>query len=200
MFTIGITGGTGSGKTTALMAVRALGGCVIDCDALYHELLISNKDMLSEIEARFKGTVTDGVLDRKKLGSVVFNDAAALNDLNAITHKYVSTEVDKILEHEKASGRKLAAVDAIALIESGRGKLCDLTAAVIAPFEDRVKRVMARDGVSEEYARLRISAQKNDEWYREHCDIILESSDNITQEEFQKHCMERFSALLNKRG
>lgn len=196
MFIIGITGGTGSGKTTALAAIKALGGCVIDCDAVYHELLNTNQDMLSEIEARFKGTVTDGVLDRKKLGQIVFSDAAALNDLNEITHKYVTKEVDKILDAERAAGRRLAAIDAIALIESGRGKLCDLTAAVIAPFEDRVKRLMARDGVSEEYARLRISAQKSDNWYREHCDIILESSDSITQEEFLKHCMERFSAFI----
>ncbi|NMA37601.1 MAG: dephospho-CoA kinase, partial [Papillibacter sp.] len=149
-----------------------------------------------EIEARFNGTVTDGVLDRKKLGQIVFSDAAALNDLNEITHKYVTKEVDKILDAERAAGRRLAAIDAIALIESGRGKLCDLTAAVIAPFEDRVKRLMARDGVSEEYARLRISAQKSDNWYREHCDIILESSDSITQEEFLKHCIERFSAFI----
>jgi dephospho-CoA kinase len=196
MFIIGITGGTGSGKTTALAAIKALGGCVIDCDAVYHELLNTNQDMLSEIEARFNGTVTDGVLDRKKLGQIVFSDAAALNDLNEITHKYVTKEVDKILDAERAAGRRLAAIDAIALIESGRGKLCDLTAAVIAPFEDRVKRLMARDGVSEEYARLRISAQKSDNWYREHCDIILESSDSITQEEFLKHCMERFSAFI----
>lgn len=196
MFIIGITGGTGSGKTTALAAIKALGGCVIDCDAVYHELLNTNQDMLSEIEARFKGTVTDGVLDRKKLGQIVFSDAAALNDLNEITHKYVTKEVDKILDAERAAGRRLAAIDAIALIESGRGKLCDLTAAVIAPFEDRVKRLMARDGVSEEYARLRISAQKSDNWYREHCDIILESSDSITQEEFLKHCIERFSAFI----
>jgi dephospho-CoA kinase len=83
------------------------------------------------------------------------------------------------------------------VIESGRGKLCDLTAAVIAAVEDRVKRIMARDGVSEEYARLRISAQKSDEWYKEHCDIILQSSDNITQEEFERYCMKRFSAFLN---
>jgi dephospho-CoA kinase len=196
MFIIGITGGTGSGKTTALAAIKALGGCVIDCDAVYHELLNTNQDMLSEIEARFNGTVTDGVLDRKKLGQIVFSDAAALNDLNEITHKYVTKEVDKILDAERAAGRRLAAIDAIALIESGRGKLCDLTAAVIAPFEDRVKRLMARDGVSEEYARLRISAQKSDNWYREHCDIILESSDSITQEEFLKHCIERFSAFI----
>lgn len=196
MFIIGITGGTGSGKTTALMAIQALGGCVIDCDAVYHELLVNNKDMLSEIEARFKGTVTEGLLDRKKLGQIVFRDAEALKELNAITHKYVSREVDRILEAERAAGRRLAAIDAIALIESGRSELCDLTAAVIAPFEDRVKRLMARDGVSEEYARLRISAQKSDNWYREHCDIILESSDSITQEEFLKSCMERFSAFI----
>ena len=77
---IGITGGTGCGKTTALDAVRKLGGTVIDCDAVYHRLLQTDKKMLAAIEARFPGVVEDGQLNRKKLGAIVFADEAALLD------------------------------------------------------------------------------------------------------------------------
>ena len=94
---IGITGGTGCGKTTALQAIRELGGIIIDCDAVYHVLLQTDRKMLAAIEARFPGTVIDGVLDRKKLGPIVFSDDQALKDLNAITHKAVKEKVIHII-------------------------------------------------------------------------------------------------------
>ena len=72
---IGITGGTGCGKTTALRAVQALGGLVLDCDAIYHRLLQEDKALVAAIESRFPGVTEQGVLNRKKLGAIVFEDA-----------------------------------------------------------------------------------------------------------------------------
>ena len=141
---LGITGGTGCGKTTLLNVLRDLGGLVLDCDAIYHELLQTDRDLLAAIEARFPGTVENGVLQRKKLGNVVFSDEKALLDLNRITHGAVKAEVLRRLA-EKPS---LAAIDAIGLIEGGLAELCDLTVAVTAPREDRVRRLMARDSIS----------------------------------------------------
>ena len=92
MFVIGITGGTGAGKTTALDAIRALGGEVLDCDAIYHRLLREDENLLGEIDSAFPGAVTEGVLDRKKLGTLVFGDPDKLEKLNAITHGYVYRE------------------------------------------------------------------------------------------------------------
>ena len=89
MTVFGLTGGTGTGKTTALNTIRDLGGLVIDCDEVYHGLTQTSAEMLSGIEARFPGTVVNGVLQRKALGAVVFSDEAALKDLNAITHGFV---------------------------------------------------------------------------------------------------------------
>ena len=85
----GITGGTGCGKTTALEAIEALGGVVLDCDAIYHELLKTDPSLLASIDARFPGVVENGELQRKKLGAIVFGDPQALLDLNAITHAAV---------------------------------------------------------------------------------------------------------------
>jgi dephospho-CoA kinase len=180
---IGITGGTGCGKTTLLEAIKAMGGLVLDCDAIYHQLLQSDKEMLRAIADRFPGTVEDGQLQRKQLGAIVFADDAALSDLNRITHSAVKKEALRRLENAP----KLAAIDAIGLFEGGLAELCDVTVAVCAPVEDRVRRIMARDGISEEYARNRIAAQHNDDWFRERCSHIL--NNDGTREDFQSKCV-----------
>ena len=193
MFVIGITGGTGTGKTTALEAVRALGGAVVDCDEVYHGLLASDKAMLAAIEEAFPGTVEDGVLRRKKLGQIVFGDERKLLKLNGITHGFVKKAVEKLLAEARREGKTLAAVDAIALIEGGLGELCQATVAVCAPEETRVRRLMAREGVTEEYARLRIRAQKSEDWFRQHCTVTLVN--DASREEFAEKCRRCFSAL-----
>ena len=180
---IGITGGTGCGKTTLLNLIAECGGLILDCDAIYHELLISDKEMLSAIDARFPGTVENGALNRKKLGSIVFADKNALQDLNRITHAAVKAEVLRRLD----TAPKLAAIDAIGLFEGGLAELCDVTVAVTAPEEMRVQRLMLRDNISEEYARSRIRAQHSEAWFRERCDYVL--SNNGTLDAFATNCL-----------
>ena len=180
---LGITGGTGCGKTTLLELIRQAGGVVLDCDAIYHDLLQKDKRLLAAIEARFPGTVEAGALQRKKLGAIVFGDPAALADLNRITHKAIDREVQRLLTPEP----KLAAIDAIALLESGLGERCNVTVAVTAPVEERVRRIMARDGIGEEYARSRIQAQPSNEYFSEKCDYTLENAG--TSGEFQGKCL-----------
>ena len=182
----GITGGTGCGKTTALKAIESLGGLVLDCDAIYHELLKTDPSLLEAINARFPGVVENGELQRKKLGAIVFSDAQALLDLNAITHAAVKAEVERRLKTAPA----LAAIDAIELFDSGLASLCDATVAVTAPLEDRVRRLMARDNISEEYARARIAAQKDAAWFRAHCDAVLEN--NGGKDAFATKCVDFF--------
>ena len=186
----GITGGTGCGKTTALQAIRELGGIIIDCDAVYHVLLQTDKKMLAAIEARFPGTVIDGQLDRKKLGPIVFSDDQALLDLNAITHKAVKEKVVHII----GITRELAPIDAIELFDGGLAELCDVTVAITAPEEDRIERLLARDGISYEHAALRIRAQKPESYFREKCDHVLEN--NGTQAEFQEKCLAFFRQFI----
>ena len=180
---IGITGGTGCGKTTLLNLIRQRGGLVLDCDAIYHELLRRDTGMLDAIEARFPGVVEDGVLNSKKLGSIVFADEKALLDLNFITHKAVKQEVLRRLE----TAPDLAAIDAIGLFEGGLAELCHVTVAVTAPLDDRVRRLMARDGITEGYARARIAAQKDADWFRERCGYCLDNDSTI--DAFRAKCL-----------
>ena len=180
---LGITGGTGCGKTTLLSCIQEQGGLVLDCDEVYHDLLKTDRQMLAKIDARFPGTVTEGVLDRKKLGAVVFSDEKALLELNAITHTAVKREIRRRLEEAPS----LAAIDAIGLHEGGLAQYCDKTVAVTAPGEDRVRRLMLRDGVTEEYARSRIAAQHSQQWFAERCDYVLENSGS--REDFRRKCL-----------
>lgn len=187
---LGITGGTGCGKTTLLQLIRQRGGLVLDCDEIYHQLLISDRALLEALHQRFPQAFFGGSFDRKKLGSIVFADAQALEDLNAITHSAVRQEVGRRLE----DAPPLAAIDAIGLFESGLNRLCDLTVAVTAPEEVRVQRLVQRDGISPEYARSRIAAQHSPQWFSSRCDAVLENDG--TAEEFQKKSI----AFLDSHG
>ena len=194
MFVIGITGPTGAGKTSALRAVESLGALAMDCDKIYHELLEDCDDMKSELSARFGGVLVDGAIDRARLREIVFNDPTALRDLNAITHKYIKRERDRRLDDWKAQGGKVAAVDAIALIESGAAAECDIVVGVTAPVESRIERIIARDGITRDVAEQRVAAQKTDDFFREHCDYLLENVYN-TPDEFEAHCRAFFEKL-----
>ncbi len=196
MTVIGITGPTGAGKTTALDVLRELGGVVLDADAVYHELLESDSALRSALEERFGPlTAPDGTFDRKKLGAVVFRDPAALADLNAIAHRRVVEEMARRLRRAEAAGRTLAAVDAIALFESGADRLCQATVAITAPPEIRVRRIMAREGIPEDYARARVNAQHPDEFYTSRCQYLL-VNDCPTREAFAERAGELFAKIL----
>ena len=196
MTIIGITGPTGAGKTTALNELEKLGGVIIDCDAVYHGLLKSNYTLQHELESRF-GVLKDesGVFDRKKLGAVVFRDPAALADLNAIAHRHVVMAVKEILVQAEAQNIPVAAIDAIALFESGLAELCDATVAITAPAEIRVERIMAREGITREYAQSRVNAQNPEEFYTSHCQYTLRN-DCKSAAEFGARARELFSGIL----
>ena len=106
----------------------------------------------------------DGGLDRQKLGNIVFGDAGALAQLDAIIFRHLPRALARRMEE---SGARLIALDAIKLVESGLGALCDVTVAVTAPEEVRVRRIMTRDGISEDYARARVRAD---------CDAAFENN------------------------
>ncbi|MBP3412202.1 MAG: aminopeptidase [Oscillospiraceae bacterium] len=178
---LGITSGSGSGKTTLLKAAEELGFLCVDCDALYHELLQENKAMLAELEANFPTAFLNGCLDRKALGGIVFQNEEKLLLLNRITHRYVKEEV-----LQRIQGAAYAAIDAIALFEGGLGELCDVTVAVTASEDCRIQRLMKRDGITEDYARLRLRAQKSSEEFSAMTDHTLCS--DMELEQFSKQC------------
>ena len=181
-FIIGITGGSGCGKTTLLGCIAEKGGLVLDCDAIYHQLLATDNALLEAIENRFPGVVENGQLQRKKLGAIVFSDPKALADLNQITHTAVKAEVLGQMQ-----GHNLVAIDAIGLFEGGLAELCRTTVAITAPTENRVQRLMLRDGISESYARNRLEAQPSNAHFSAICDHTLENDGDICA--FRAKCL-----------
>ena len=190
MTVIGITGPTGSGKTTALEALARMGYEIVDCDALYYELLRTDRNLRQSLEEAFGPVfLPDGSLDRKSLSARVFGDSRELRRLNAIVFPAVYASVEQKI---KNCSQKGLAIDAINLVESGLAALCALTVAITADPALRLRRIMARDGLDEKRAMARIAAQKPDSWYRDQCTFVLENRAG-SRAEFQR-LMENFFA------
>ena len=165
---------------------------MIDCDAVYHQILSESDEFKNAINEKFPGVFTaEGQLNRKKLGQEVFAKRDRLEHLNAIVYRFLIPELEAMV----AAADGLCALDAINLFESGLDRLCDRTIAVTAPTELRVKRVMARDHITEQYARLRINAQKQDEYYRGKCDCELNNASD-SPEEFRREAYLFFERLI----
>ena len=122
-------------------------------------------------------------------------DAAALDDLNAITHRYVRAEVQSRLRAWARQGGTVAAIDAIALIESGLAELCTVTIGVTAPREQRIERLIAREGVTRDYAEARIDAQKPNEWFVQNCSHVLDNGGTLA--DFQRRCHQLIQEVLS---
>ena len=192
---LGLTGGTGAGKSSALRAIESLGGTVIDCDQVYHRMLAEDEELRRDIHNAFPSAFSrDGVLNRQKLGQEVFSDKERLAQLNEVVYRHVIPELQRQLEEGTGV---LFAIDAINLLEAGLDQLCDRTVAITSPLELRVRRIMARDSITEQYARLRISAQKPDEYYRGKCDCELNNGAE-TVEAFEAEARDFFERLVER--
>lgn len=177
---LGLTGGSGTGKSAACTAFARLGCGVIDADATYRTLCDTCEPMLKEIQNVFGNVFsTDRKLDRKKLGAIVFADAQKLQQLNAITHPYIRQAARDAFAAYSKRGCLLCIYDAPVLFEGQMETLCDKTCAVLAARNTRIARIVARDAITEEYAALRIDAQKDDAFYRERCDYVVQNDADL---------------------
>jgi L-threonylcarbamoyladenylate synthase len=176
---VGITGGSGSGKTTVLQEMEKRGALIIDADAVYHEMLETDAFLLSDLREAFPSAVKETGVDRTVLGGIVFRDPEALKRLNNVTHSHISREIRNRLRAWAMQGGTLAAIDAIALHSSGASSLCDWTLAVTAPGETRIRRIMERDGITREAAMRRISAQLPNEAFEQLCDATLSNDGDL---------------------
>lgn len=175
---IGLTGGSGTGKGTVAKYMRRRGAGWVNADAVYRRLCETNEEMLSALARAFGDILTtDGALDRPRLAAIVFSDAEKLRRLNELTFPYIRAA--SLVELQAQADHSLVFYDAPTLFENGADSLCDTTVGVLARLEDRVARIMRRDGISEAAAHARVLAQPNDAFYRAHCAYILENNGNF---------------------
>lgn len=167
---IGLTGGSGAGKSTVATMLAEFGAEVIDADVIARHVVEPGKPALKEISDEWSGVVSDDILNRAALAKIVFNDANQLHKLNTITHKYIIDEIKRQIKEFKG---ELFVIDAPLLFESGLSDLCDVTISVIAKRSERIKRIISRDKLTQTQAEERINAQKNDDFYITNADFVI---------------------------
>ena len=173
-YVIGLTGGSGAGKSAVSEFLKEKGATVIDADAISREITKEGGIALPEIDKAFPGVIEDGVLDRKALGRIVFADSFKLSLLNEITHKHIK----KLTEEKIKKADGLIVLDAPLLFEAGEDVLCDKIVFVTADEEVRIKRIMKRDALSYPDAKMRIDA-RNLSPIMEKCDFVIENNGEI---------------------
>lgn len=170
---IGLTGGIGSGKSTAAARFAELGALVIDADVLAREVVEPGTDGLAAVVAEFGERVldADGRLDRPALARLVFGDEAARGRLNAIVHPRVRARAVKLIA--AAPPGTVVVQDVPLLVETEQAGAYDLVVVVEAPEELRVRRLAADRGMSAEEVRARMASQATDEQRRAVADVVL---------------------------
>ncbi len=182
MKVIGLTGGTGSGKSVVSQSLSEAGAVIVDADKIAHEIILKGEPAYQEIIAYYGTGILDeeGNIIRKKLGEIVFNNGEKLAFLNQCTHKYICAEVDRQIAAAKAADTATAIIlDAPLLLEAGLEQVCDGVWVVYADPEVRARRVMARDGVTYELAKARIANQKSWEEYKQAADTVIDNSKDL---------------------
>lgn len=177
---IGLTGGSGAGKTAVSVCFEALGAGTVDADAVYRALGAENRQMLSELDAAFGGVLTaEGMLDRPKLAAIVFSDPDKLKRLNEITFPYIRAASKARFMELAENGHPIILYDAPTLFQTGADRMCDAVIGVIASRETRICRIMARDGIAEQAAAARIDSQPDADFYRRRCNFIIENDGDL---------------------
>ncbi len=175
MIVYGLTGKTGAGKSTVALALKEKGFYIIDGDIIARHITDKGKPALKELSDFFGEDIinSDGTLHRKLLASRAFSSKENTAKLNEITHPHICAEFLEEIERAKKEGYEKALIDAAAILESDCKRLCDKIIVVTAPADIRLERILLRDGITKEQALTRMNAQRDDEYYFSHADIIV---------------------------
>lgn len=190
---IGLTGGTGSGKSVVSRYMEEKGAVIVDADLISRQIVEQGKPAYLEICNYFGTDIldTDGNILRRKLGEIVFHDKEKLGFLNQCTHGYIRKEMMQQIEEARKEGKaSYVILDAPLLFEANLETLCDAVWVVYADAEVRAKRVMERDGITYELAMARISNQKSWEEYKAKADVVIDNSGDFS------HLQEQMRLLL----
>lgn len=178
---IGLTGQTGAGKSTVSLMLSDLGCVIINADQVAREALEKNSDCLKRLAELFGYDIIDddGSCRRRLLAQRAFSSAENKKNLDNTTHPWIIRRTEEYIDTYRQNTDAPIVFDAPLLFESGGDKLCDVIIAVTAPEKLRLERIMRRDGLSYEEAKLRISAQHDDEYYTDRADHVIDGSQSL---------------------
>jgi len=184
---VGLTGGIGCGKSVVRGLLGARGAFTIDADEVVHELLGPGTETSRQVAEAFGShfLTSVGAVDRKALGALVFSSPEARARLNAIVHPRVFERLKELLEEAEERGERVAVVDAALMIETGSYKRYDRVVVVYCPREMQLERLKARDGLTDEEARLRVDAQMPIEEKKEFADYVVDNRGTLVETERQ---------------
>lgn len=171
----GLTGQTGAGKTTVAESLKEKGYLVVDCDILARRVVEKGSPVLDALVAEFGNDIIDsnGELVRSALAKKTFADEISRQKLNEITHPAITRLAIREISERLTPEHRGAVIDAAAIFDSELVRYCSKMIVVIAPEEERLKRIVLRDKIDNESAMLRIKAQPSEEYYKERADIIV---------------------------
>ena len=191
---VGLTGQTGAGKSTVSDYLRENGMAVIDADKVAREVVETGSACIADIALEFgcEYINADGTLNRKKMAKTVFTDKAKLKKLNALMFPYIIRRLCEEIERSRREGEGIIVLDAPTLFESGADRECDYVVSVIADEQSRKERIIRRDGLTQQEAQERISAQHDEAYYKSRSDEILENNEGVDS------LKNRTSALISR--
>ena len=177
---IGLTGNIATGKSVVSEMLERLGARAIDADALVHELMEKGTPVWQAVVQEFGQGIlrSDGSINRKRLGSIVFADEAALRCLEAVVHPAVIARTEELIESSQES---VIVVEAIKLIEAGMDKACDALWVVTCSKEQQLARLVKQRGLTEEEAQQRIEAQPPQEAKLALADVVIDNSGSLDE-------------------
>lgn len=187
----GLTGHSGSGKTTVAALMSELGFYHIDCDKIVHTKVYTNIEVLNKIADCFgKEYVTDGILERRKLGNLIFSDKSQYDKLMNLVSTDIIAAVDKEISE---NSDKYILLDAPTLFEFGMQNRCNRIIGVIS--ENVIERICERDGITEKQAKMRLENQKDSSFFKQNCHIIIENNENLDS---LKHTVKQIATQILK--
>lgn len=179
MKVVGLTGSIGMGKSETARMFRERNVPVFDADAIVHKLQAKDGQAIPAIQSVFPDVVHTGILDRQKLGAVIFADSGAKKKLEAIMHPMVAKERVDFFKKAEATGTLFVVLDVPLLFETGGNKACDKVVVVSAPANIQRARVLARPGMTEEKFNHILARQVPDADKRAGADYIIETDKGL---------------------
>lgn len=178
---VGLTGQTGAGKSTVSKVFSDNGFAIINADLISRKVVEKGTKCLEEIVDIFKDSIlnSDGTLNRKALGNIVFTDKTKLEMLNTIIYPYITSEILNEIKHLSDSGKKLVLLDAPTLFESHADDFCEIIISVLSDEEIREERIIKRDGLTKKQANDRMNSQLDAEYFASHSDYVIENNDTL---------------------
>lgn len=202
MYTVGVTGGIASGKSAVGYELEKLGAKILDVDKITRELLKSGGELFSAYVRHFGDIVldADGNLDKKVVADIIFNNETERLWINSVAHPMLLNRTRDFLADCAAQGTSLAVLEVPLLYEAGWEFLVNEVWAVCVDEDTQIYRLMKRDGITEEQARIRIDSQMSSKEIAERADVVIFNNQNSYQslrKKILEIARERLPAFLN---